>query len=244
MTFYIWPLGCSLFVESVPARVGVDGRLQSVNPTSNVTTSLTPFIRPRPTNPMEQLYWNITDGLFNVQATDLSMANRGGGNIKFTWLELLLLGAVVNGTGIDAMENYLSHLSTLTYSLIVQNWRSALLTGDASYEGLWVPVYYTVSGTRPLLTARLKVNGVPLITGCICVLLLVIACLATIRRFQAHDSVIRDGGVIDIISLLHRSSLPGIIVGDPNELHDRRRERAERTMIRCVIVQGRNSHCF
>lgn len=244
VTFYIYPLACSLYTTPITASVRGDGKLISTDASKGLRNDSdpTPFYRPLPTQNTELLWWNLTDGLFHLQQNDVSSANSGGGSVAFTWLELTLLDRVVNGTGIRSLEDSLAYMSTLAYALFVQSWRSQLDAAGGGTQALkalatsWVPVNVTLNGSQPELFARLKVEGIQLFVTFVCIILLfLVTIISTYGHASAHiDPVIRDGGVIDILSLMSESSLPAVIgegADDEVDGRDGRRVRAERTLV-------------
>lgn len=244
VSFYIYPLACSLYTTPITALVRGDGKLISTTDTSELRndSNATPFYRPLPTHDTELQWWNLTDGLINLQESDISNENSGGGSIEFTWLELTLLDRIVNGTGIRSLEDSLAYISTLAYALLVQSYRAQLDAaggGPDALKGLassWVPTNVTLNGTQPQLFARIKVEGTQLfITLCSTVVLFLVTLISTYGHASAHiDPVVRDGGVIDILSLMAESSLPAVIGNggdDEGDGRDGRRVRAERTLV-------------
>jgi hypothetical protein len=133
------------------------------------------------------------------------------------------------------MEKEFSTIVAMHYALLVQNWKTRLQQGDATAKALWTPESVMLGGTQPLVFARLRINVPQLLAGAISTILLILVALATIWGHDIHDSVVRDGGVIDMISLLDGSLLPAIVAssaeGQPGDAKRARRKLAERTCV-------------
>jgi hypothetical protein len=74
-----------------------------------------------------------------------------------------------------------------------------------------MPQYAIAAGEYPVPKAHLQVNGIPLLVGSLSVLVLGIVSVMCVVGHRATDNIVRDGGVIDLVSLLHNSALPGIL---------------------------------
>lgn len=246
MTFYFYPLACSIFTSSATAQVQGDGKLKSlrttIDPFANVKDPAKPFIRSPPTLEIEKQFVNLTNALYLLESQDISNVAAGGGSIEFAWLEYTLMDRVANATGMAAVEDSLAYVTSLAYAVRSQGWRDQLAGSaysDAALKTLapnWIPSNITLNGTEPVLFARLKVEGRPLIITFISTLVLVVVTIvSTYGHADAHiDHVVRDGAVIDILSLMAESSLP-MIIGEGAEYEvdgrDGRRVRAERTLV-------------
>lgn len=177
-----------------------------------------------------------------IEYQDVAQINEGGGSSEFAWLEYALMDRIANGTGIAAVEESLTYIVSLSYALLVQEWRDELEASGYSSTTLktlassWIPTNVTLDGTQPVLFARLKVDGRALVITFISTLILmVVAIVSTYGHADAHiDRVVRDGAVIDMLSLMSESSLPMLIAeGIEYEVkgRDGRRVRAERTLV-------------
>jgi len=146
----------------------------------------------------------------------------------------MLLSAIVNGTGLASMEREFSIITAMHYALLVQNWKTRLQKGDTTVGALWTPESVMLDGTQQLLFARLRINLPQLFFGFVGTFLLVFVASAIIWGHDLRNIVVRDGGVIDMISLLDGSSLPAILASADSEFgntKDARREQAERTYV-------------
>lgn len=137
------------------------------------------------------------------------------------------------GIGLTYLENRLSHFTAFYYSVIDQHFEVEAAKGDSTVSEWWAPLNATLTGTAHVPSARLRVNGAQLITGCIGVLALVVFSMISVGRPRPYDGVIRDGGVIDMISLLYGSSLPASICGKDglNFSELERRQQAEKVEV-------------
>jgi len=154
-----------------------------------------------------------------------------GGTIvlRFTWLE-----QTFNQTwSLTQLENQLGTFAAFYYSILVQHWRAAALGGDFTGSQWWSEEQGSVTGSQLALFGQMYLSVVQLVLGCVCVLALTIASAILMLGLRIQRGPIRDGSVIDMMSLLRESSLPAVIAGDDDEdgKADGRRRRAERTML-------------
>lgn len=153
------------------------------------------------------------------------------------WTGGVLQRALLNG-GLEELERTWSNLVALEYAVLIQTWKAAYEQNSTLVADSWAPQLATLTGTQPKLFARLRINVPQLIVGGIATLLLTLATLMAIHYDspEDHDTVIRDGGVLDAICLLEGSSLPDIIAGpvsvdEAKDVNTVRRKRAEHTMV-------------
>ena len=210
-----------MFLDNVTATTTGGGSLLNVTPQeTDLHHTPYPFLRTLPSNGLERTFWDLIDSS-SIIAGD--------------WIQSQLLTAIVNGTGLSSMEKEFSAIAAMHYALLVQDWKTRLQQGDTTVKALWTPESVTLGGTQPLVFARLRINVPQLLSGAISTMLLTLVALATIWGHDIHDSVVRDGGVIDMISLLDGSLLPAIVASSAeSELGDGRRARrqlAERTYV-------------
>lgn len=236
VTFYIYPLACSLYATPPTARVRGDGVLFETNTTTDLRTDLngTPFIRSHPVHNIELMWVNLTRGIYNLESSNVAI--EGNHTIEFTWMEYTLLDCIINGTGIRALEDSLSYISSLSYALLAQSWRSKLFQDAQNLSQSWIPQDVTLNGTQSLVYARLKIGDAQLIiTFASTIILIIVSFVSTYGHADDHiEPIIRDGGVIDLLSLVADSALPGVIeegAGDSASGRDGRRVRAEETPV-------------
>jgi len=177
-----------------------------------------PFLRARPANGLERTFGDL-----------INYSN----NLAGDWILRKLLPAIVNGTDLASMEREFSAITAMHYALLVQNWKNRLLQqGDTTVRDMWTPESVMLNGTQPLLFARLRVNVPQLFLGIVGTVLLILVASVIIWGHDLRNTMVRDGGVIDIISLLDGSSLPAILASANSEFaKDARREQAERTYV-------------
>lgn len=234
-----------MYSNPATAKVRGDGVLLSTNLTTpvNIDSSATPFVRPLPTQRTELLWANLTEALRTIEVTDVGTAQSGNGPVEFTWLEYTLVDRIVNSTGISAMEESLSYITALSYSLLAQSWRTKNAQGGlaaANLSQIWTPQNVTLSGTQSLLFTRLKIGGPQLIIAFVSTILLAVVSLAsTFGHADQHvDPVIRNGGIVDLFSLLADSALPAILVEGADDTPEGRRVQAEMTRVEYVVTES------
>jgi hypothetical protein len=241
VTFYIYPLACALYATPSTVRVRGDGVLLEASTTTGLRADVnsTPFIRPHPMHNIELIWVNLTSGIYHLELNDdFSLGLRNDMRPEFTWMENTLLNHIANGTGIRALEDSLSYISSLSYALLAQTWRTKLAQGGVAAQDLsqsWIPQNVTLNGTRPMIYVRLKFGGPQLtITFVSTTILVIVLFVGTYGHAGDHaDPIIRDGGVIDLLSLMADSALPEIIAdgAEDSVSRDGRRVRAEQTLV-------------
>ena len=208
VTFYVWALGCVLVTNNATARVRGDGSLLSLNVTNSTPYTPFPHLSKPPKNALEKYF---------APLHDLIIATEGGYGVGVTWIEQALTVTLENQPSLRALEESLSSITSLTYSLLIQRWRSRLSDGDHTVLSNWVPENKTAQAHYPLLQAHLQVNGIPLLVGSISTLVLLAVSLICVVGHRITDHIVHDGGVIDLVSLLHDSVLPDILAGDDGD---------------------------
>jgi len=191
---------------------------------------------------MELMWVNLTGAINGLEWTDdiaygLSSFNQS--EPESTWLENTLVDQLVNGTGIRGVEDSLGYISSMAYALLAQSWRAEQAQGGIAAENLsqiWIPQNVTLHGTQSVLYTQLKIGDLQLVITLLSTAVLVIASFAsTYGHAAAHtDPIIRDGGVIDLLSMIADSALPAIIAGDAPDLEegeDERMIRARQTLV-------------
>lgn len=246
-----------MFVNNITAEIlGTNSLLRTTSrPPPLDRTNL--FVRPEPTNILERSWEQLIESIYYSELGTGGSADSSGGEVlPRQWLEGQLLpifnattlpgskDEIYSPTTIDrttTLESFLERLTALSYGIIVQNFRSQTRDKVFSVSSSWKPVMAMVVGKRQTVRGLLNINGLQLFIGTACSIMLVLAvsfALATPSDEEQGNShgVKRDGGVIDLMSLVDQSSLPSILVGrDPKETTDQqRRAIAERTSIACV----------
>jgi len=186
---------------------------------TNLHNTPYPFDRDLPSNRLERTFYDLIRASYSL-STD--------------WIRSNLLSAIINGTGLAPMEREFSTITAMHYALLVQSWKNQLQQGDTTVGAFWTPESVMLNGTQPLLFAKLHINVPQLFLGIVGTVLLVWVALVIIWGHNLRDTVVRDGGVIDMISLLNGSSLPVILASAESEFGDTkyaRREQAERTYV-------------
>ena len=211
VTFYVWLLGCVLVTNNATARVRGDSRLLSLNVTNPARYEPFPFLSNQPRNALEKYFAPLHDAIISSEGSG------GGGSQGVTWIEEALRLTLASQPNLRALEETLSSITSLAYALLVQRWRRRVSDGDNTVLQNWVPEKRTAQGQYLLLRGCLQVNGIPLLVGSVSTLVLVVVSLICVVGHGVTDGVIRDGGVIDLVSLLHDSALPGILAGDDED---------------------------
>ncbi|KAF9511969.1 hypothetical protein BS47DRAFT_1383228 [Hydnum rufescens UP504] len=225
MTFYIWPIVCSLSVHNVTAWVHVQGNthLERTNARMALANLTTPNIKSIvPSDPMVISWSYLMDLLFLVELVPEPL------------LRVSTLQDIFNQTwSSTSLEDQLSQFTAFYYAVLVQYWRSAALNGNLTTSQWWSEARGSVVANQLTLFGRLDFSVSQLVLGCVCIMALMITSTLSILRVRVQQGALMDGGVMNMISLLHGSSLPGIIAGDSDEDlgKDGRRHRAERTIV-------------
>jgi hypothetical protein len=222
-TFYIWPIGCSLFAQNITADVRGDNVL--LRKTAHaLPQNPTPFLRDDiPHDPLE-FYWGYM--IFDIYHAEsgllslLSPLSPEGPSQFLTPLELLL-GSGLNSTNdsLALLSDRLSSMTALFYTDLIQTYCNTPSSGPQVYFGQECsPVFATVSGSQSIVVAGLIVHLLPLIIGIITCSILIFIFVATAGQSTSSDNVIQDGKVINMVSLLHNSSLPTVIANGNEDL--------------------------
>ena len=214
VTFYVWALGCVLVTSNATARVRGDGSLLSLNVTNPTPYTPFPYLSNQSKNGLEKYFGPLHDV---IASTEVGEMNGDGDSEGGTWIEQALSVMLAKQPSLRALEESLSSITSLTYSLLIQKWRTRLSDGDPTVLSNWVPENKTAQAHYPLLQAHLEVNGIPLLVGSISTLVLMAVSLICVVGHRINDHIVRDGGVIDLVSLLHESALPDILAGDDGD---------------------------
>lgn len=200
-------LGCTLHMNNATAHVRGDSTLLAYNATSTTPVTPFPFENNEPQNALEAEWIPLLDALTRSEGDT-------GDHQGATWLEQTLQADLQAKPNITTLEDDLASITALFYALLIQRWRTRSAANDTSLAENWSPNTATVPGSHLVLMAGLQVNPVPLIVGCLCTAVLAIISLVWLRGHDTSENVVRDGGVIDLVALLHDSALPGLIAGE------------------------------
>jgi hypothetical protein len=216
VTFYIWPIGCTLFVQNITAKVRGDNTLLWKEDTLTPTATRTPFIRPHAPDDPWELTWAPLFSYVSPQSSPY----------------LLFSGLNSTSNSLSLLEKRLSTMTSLSYALLAQQWRRTVsLEGDSQFNQSWSPIFANVSGSRSIVMAGLVVHSLPLAIGIVTCFALVFVFVTTARQTKPTDNIIRDGRVINMISLLHNSTLPAVVADGNEDDRDLRRIRAVNTHV-------------
>ncbi|KAF9511968.1 hypothetical protein BS47DRAFT_1127892 [Hydnum rufescens UP504] len=141
----------------------------------------------------------------------------------------LQLGSGLNSTNdsLALLGEQLSSMTALSCTLLAQTFRSSPDNVPQPHQP-WSPVFATVSGSQSILMAGLVVQTLPLILGIVTCLILIFVFVASARPSTSSNNVLQDGQVINMVSILHNSSLPTVI---PNSNEDLQRIQAMHTHV-------------
>jgi len=236
VTFFVWPLACVLEADPATAIVLGNGALESLNISTPPHTAH-PFMTHYPKNQLESNWVPLLDALSASQGFYIILVT---GN---TWLEATMRSLVVKRPDLRTLEDNLASISSLAYALLVQRWRSRHLRGDPTLASTWSPRNATVAGEHPVLKMHLQVNGIPLLVGSLSVLVLCAISAICVIGHDVTDNTLLDGGVIDMVSLMHNSALPELLAGHEEDgiqkmdetVFAMRKARAGRVMVASVL---------
>jgi hypothetical protein len=237
VTFFIWPLACVLVADQSTATVLGNSSLDSLNISSIPPHTAFPFMTNKPKNQIESNWVPLIDALFATESASQQGLEPTRG---FSWLETTMRSSLLDRPNITTLEDDLASISSLAYALLIQRWRIRYADGDTTLASTWMPNNATVTGEVPVLRAHLQVNGIPLLVGSLSVLVLGIMSVMCIVGHDKTDNAVRDGGVIDLISLLHNSALPEMLMGHEedsgyqkigDDMFAMRKSRARRVMV-------------
>lgn len=203
----------------------------STTNTSSVSSSRS-LTRPVvPLDPLE-MQWSLLFTSMWKAEVDLGVASNDGAELALPWMDTswsLFMGADDGPLSLSLMEDRLAHFAALYYAALDRHFRAE---GSLAAKW-WKPLTGEVIGTRQELSAQLGVNGIQLIVGCVCVLVLLLTSLFSMGLHRRKGGITWTGGVIDIISLLRDSSISTLIMDKeedtPSELE--RLRRAEKIEI-------------
>lgn len=248
ISLFIWPIGCSLYAQNVLAQINGNNEIQQITPaltTPIKTYDPTPFMRKTSIMSGTETHWGLLIWesnrleIYNTPQTWMPEKNMTNGGFqapeKLTPFQATALEALSQPQPLRALEVHLSSLSALTFGAVVQYWVTTLSQNNEPVTQKWYPMRAIVAGSRTVTQATLHVNGVQLLISCISVLALAVVTISTLARPPYREQTYRDAGVLDMISLLHHSSLPRVIRGgDDQSFEARRRKRAESTTVMYV----------
>lgn len=249
---YAWPIGCSIYVQDITAEVLGNNRLLRTTSSPIPIGTSNIFNRPTSTDVLEIAWEPLIAAVYWAEyETGSSSSNSSKGEIlPADWLQDLILPSLSGNSSlvdrISAMEDVLERFTALAYGLIIQSFRSQTHDGIPEVAASWLPANRDVLGEQSIVRGKFTINGLQLIIGAVCVAVLVLSslcamALSTDKTEEARTSLIRDGGVIDLISLMNGSSVPGILADGSlmNTSEEKRREVAERTFVVYVAVTSR-----
>ena len=122
VTFFVSPLGWVLVTDNATASVKGDGSLLFLNVANPTRYTPFPYLSNRPKNGLEKYFAPLHDV---IMASERIIDKPG------TWIEETLRVTLANQPSLRALEETLSSITSLTYSLLIQRWRTRLSDGDS-----------------------------------------------------------------------------------------------------------------
>ena len=225
MTFHYWPLGCTMYLEDLTAIVRGDNALLSHSFNDSQSGNSHPFVRAPPPSPYERAWGSLFDEIWRA-----GMGADGTWTyLPEFWLEQQVWQLIGDKRSkpdqkIAALEAGLQRITSVAYSLVVQQLRVRRNFTSSDVD---------VQGQQQAPLAKLHVNGLQTVFGLLCVMMLIFCVSCT---SQLGDGLVPQencclivGNILDLMCLMHRSSLPGLLAEsrcDPLA-QDIRRMRAE-----------------
>ena len=231
VSFHFWPIGCSIYVETVTAEVRGDNYLLShTNSTSSTFNTTTPFVRPPPTSPLERNWADLSDQIY-----DWDFIRAGP-----SWLESRIL-ALLNGTTstsaqkLGTLEADLQSITSVAYSIIFEQIYSSKNSTAVRNSNI-----ITVQGQEPVRLGRVQVNGLQTFVGLVCILVLLACVLISsgLRPMakQSGDVYLLSGEVLDVMCLMKNSALPQLLNNTGAMPSDTGARRAQAEKLDVVLV--------
>ena len=189
ITFYMWPIACSLFAQNITAELRGDNVLLWKETMPAPTGNPTPFIRSSAPNDTLEIAWGtLMHNAFLKSVGYISTSAQ-----LFTPFELKLSSGLNNtNNSLALLGERLTTVSSLSYALFVQGWRtSPPATG-------WKPVFAAVSGSRSFVMGCLDIQIVPLAIGVVTCSIMIFVFVTASRWSRLSDDIIRDGRVINM----------------------------------------------
>lgn len=221
-------MACTLLTSNANALVRGDSTLQSYNTTASTPRTAAPFQSSPGGNTLEILYFMLMEGFAQ---TEWELRTSGPNP---AWLKQALNSSYALKRDITSIEATLAEIASLSYAVIIEQYRQRYAQGDATVAKYWQPETTTLQGTHPILLAKLAVNWTPLSVGLSSTIILALITLTVIWGHSIVDPIIRDGQIVDLISLLHESALPKIMGADDDGValtEKESRRRAEKTRV-------------
>ncbi|KAF8321483.1 uncharacterized protein EI90DRAFT_3131571 [Cantharellus anzutake] len=228
VTFYWWPFSCALYRDHTEANVtGNNTLLWYRDVTHRISASSLPYARPVPTDPLEAGWVSLIASLYQTQGKSDPWDNGW-----FTDTLLKSINTANPNKDFSQFEENLSQLTALVYSVSVQYNHLDLYGTEGKMHSPWSPTYAKISGTQISNVAHLEFNAIQILLGMIAVIVIASSSALSMGcTFPTVDQAIHNGGLIDLSSLLHQSSLPEWISQHSNT-SDGVRKKAEKTRVR------------
>ena len=251
MTFYVWPIACRFHLENATAFVRGTNALISYTPINQRGNLQSPFDPPYGgSDPLVDSWNYLIDDIWNLEHErypplyfeENFLENQLRPLLNETSAHYLTdLPLNTSANRFIAFADMLSRLSGNVYSLILNAMRTTSPT-DANHA-VWNPPQVLVQAQRTVPAGRLRVNVLQLVLGlisvvCIGVCMVLVVCgrpaLVTVPSGRTE---FMSGGVLELVHLMHLSTLPRLTAGDGNEARyrDARRLRAENVTAEYVL---------
>ena len=214
-----------MYLEDLTAIVRGDNALLSRSFNDSPSRNSHPFVRAPPPSPYERAWGSLFDAIWRAGVGDADTWTYPPEN----WLEQQVWQLIID-TGskpdqkIAALEAGLQRITSVAYSLVVQQLRAGRN---------FTTSYADVQGQQQAPLAKLHVNGLQTVLGLLCVMVLLfcVSCTAPLGDGLVPQENCRliVGNILDLMCLMHRSSLPGLLAGSRRHplAQEIKRRRAE-----------------
>lgn len=153
------------------------------------------------------------------------------------WFAGLLGAGQQNGINISAFEMDVSGATAVTYATLIDQWRTQYDNGNQTVTAQWEPESVILNGSKPETYGAVSIAIPYLAVGSASVLIITVTFLAALFRRKAE---LKEVGILQIISLMNGSRLPGImarrLTAEEEVSRNARRVRAEGVIVRYVIL--------
>ncbi|KAF8333218.1 uncharacterized protein EI90DRAFT_3122291 [Cantharellus anzutake] len=231
VTFYGWPFSCTLYRDHTEANVtGNNTLLWYRDVTHRISASSLPYARPIPTDPLEAGWVSLIASLYQTTQS----RNNPSASDWFTDTLLKSINTANPNKDFSQFEETLSQLAALMYLVSAQYNHLDLYYTDTEgkIQSPWSPTYAKISGTQRSIFAHLEFNAIQILLGMIAVIAIASSSALSMGcTFPTAGQAIHNGGLIDLSSLLHQSSLPEWI-SQHSSTSDGVRKKAEKTRVR------------
>lgn len=254
MTFYVWPITCAFTFLNGTATVNGANQLVSFSTDKANDELLSPFNLSATADPLVQSWSELIETIQELEFGGIR-------NVLFelNYMEDELLPLLNASSGIPpshyalsssavrfaAFGDTLSRMTGNAYALLLESLRSPAATD--SEAPVWNPPKATMTLAQPELYGRIRLNGEQIVIGLISSLALVACFFHAVGTYKGpeyeemhHEDDLIGGNALDIVTVLHHSSLPAKVCGrdGDNYVGGTRRSRAEDIVAEYVQISS------